>query len=60
MEAYAELLEEIIEKHAGMKREVCGRSGEVCEVCTDQTRAFIMKWAAYGSKMLTEVIIQSI
>jgi len=50
----------LVEEHAGLRDEsVLDEEGVTlnmdCLLATDQTRTFMMKWAAYTSKILTEV-----
>ena len=49
----------LVDEHAGLKDESLlgekASSNMDCLLATDQTRIFLMKWAAYGSKILTEV-----
>ena len=61
MEVYAYELECIVDKHAGLRAENAMQDKQAFsdqgQLSTDQTRVFMMKWAAYGSKILTEVKI---
>nr|XP_026690016.1 transcription factor RFX4-like isoform X2 [Ciona intestinalis] len=58
VEMYVCLLLEIIDRHAGLIPESKLES-KGYEVITDRTRQFVMKWAMYASKMLTEITLKS-
>ncbi|XP_076802461.1 transcription factor RFX4-like isoform X2 [Clavelina lepadiformis] len=63
LEMYAFQLELIVHDLAGLKPDLTPtshiRNDADYEVITDQTRQFVLKWAMFTSKMLTEIALKS-
>lgn len=53
IEDYAWELEEVVNQEAGLNYDIV--DSDDCDIITGKTRQFLMKWALYTSKMLTEV-----